>query len=157
MITVRETLTGNSLSKALLGKRRQIETLRSKASQLSGKDRIIFKMYLDGNLSVNEIGKLVGMHGTNVHRRICKIKKRLLFADFITHSNICANIGFTDKALVVDYFVKGLSLSRISAKRNCTLYHTRKVINKIQEKIENRLQQNGGENEPARHNPNYKC
>ena len=112
--------------------RGQIDLLRSRLNLLNGKDKVMMTMYLENGNSFRQIGRLTGVSEARIARRIRGLIKRLIDGQFI----VCLRNRdkFTPEQLTIakDYFLIGLSISKIATKRRRSYYHVRRTIKKIQ-------------------------
>jgi predicted DNA-binding protein YlxM (UPF0122 family) len=115
--------------------RRQLDILRSSAATLSGKDRLIMKMYLENCNSFRQIARLAGVNEVTIARRIQRISNRLMTGSHITSFLHHQNLTEFDMKIANDYFIEGLTHRKITARRNCSIYHVRKTLQKIQRMV----------------------
>ena len=115
--------------------RNEVELLRMRAGMLTGRDRVMMKMYLERGNTFSEMAKLIGIHEANVSRRIRGLARRLIDGKYIR----CLRKGeaFTGFQLGVakDRFLSGLSIEKISVKNGCSVYKVRQVLGEIDEKL----------------------
>ncbi len=106
--------------------------LQSRLNLLDGKDKVLMSMYLENGNSFRQIARLTGISEARIARRIHGLIKRLIDGQFI----VCLRNRdkFTPEQLAIakDYFLIGLSISKIATKRHWSCYHVRRTIKKIQ-------------------------
>jgi transposase-like protein len=109
------------------------ELLRLRGNLLTGEDRALIAMYLDGGETVGRIAKLAGVTPSCIARRIRAITQRL--ADPTYSVCVASNSEFTslELAIVKDHFVRGLSTERIRCNRNLSYHRVRATIRKARE------------------------
>lgn len=112
--------------------RDRIELLRSRASLLTGKDKLLMTMYLENGNSFRQIAQLTGVNEACIARRIYKVTKRLLDGEYITCLRNRDKLTKTEMGIAKDYFLSGLSTKKIAKKHDSTYYRVRKTLKKIQ-------------------------
>jgi len=115
--------------------RARIELLRNRLGLLSGEDRLLMTMYLERENSFRQIARLAGVSDTVIARRINKLTKRLLDGEYISCLRNHNKFGKTDMSIAKDYFLMGLSIKKIAAKRHLTYYRARETIKKIRQTL----------------------
>ena len=116
--------------------RDRIDLLRSRAALLTGRDRLLMTMYLEKGNSFRQMARLAGVNETCIARRIHKVAKRLIDGEYITCLRNRDRFTADELAIAKDYFLLGLSMKKIAAKRHLTYYHTRETMKKIQLLVE---------------------
>ena len=134
--------TSKSTLQNKLEQRDQVELLRSRVNLLNGKDRLIMTMYLENSNSFRQIGRLAGVKDTSIARRIDKIIGRLTNGKYVLCLRSRDKLTVTEMAIAKEYFVLGLSIRKIAAKRRWTYYRASRVIRKIHKTLQNNNQQN---------------
>jgi transposase-like protein len=121
--------------------RGRIELLRSRMNLLKGKDKLLMTMYLENSNSFRQMSRLAGIDETSISRKISRIIKRLTEGRYI----ICLRNRnkFTAKELAIakEYFMLGLSVKQIAARRRWTYYRAYKTVKEIQQRIKNDMQE----------------
>jgi len=115
--------------------RDRIDLLRSRAGLLAGKDKLLMTMYLENGNSFRQIARLAGVSEAAIGRRIRKITKRLLNGEYITCLRSRNEFTKTEMDIAKDYFLLGLSIRKIAARRHCSYYHVRETLKKIQQLV----------------------
>ena len=131
MNRIHENISQDQL-KAKSRYRDRIDLLRSRASLLSGKDRLLMMMYLQNGNTFRQMARLAGVNEASIARRIHKITKRLVDGEYITCLRNREKFTKTEMAIAKDYFLLGLSIRKIATKRHCTYYCARESLKKIQ-------------------------
>jgi hypothetical protein len=116
--------------------RNAIELLRSRAKLLKGNDKILMLMYLDKGNSFRQMACLAGVHERNIARRIYKLARLLIEGEYIYCLRNHKKFSTTELAVAKEYFLNGLSMEKIAAKRHFTLYHVRKILQDIRLKTQ---------------------
>ncbi len=109
-----------------------IELLRSRLNLLSGTDKLLMTMYIEHGNSIRQIARIRGVSETSVARKIRAITKRLtdgLYIDCLRNRN---KLTGCQLAIAKDYYLMGLSMRQIAAKRCWSYYRVRDTINEIQ-------------------------
>ncbi len=111
----------------------RIDLLRCRVGLLTGKDRAMMQMYLNGSGTIGQMARLAGVNEANIARRIHKIVRRLLDGQYITC--LRSRDKFSDEELEIsrDYFVDGLPMIEIADRHEITYYAVRKAMRKIQQ------------------------
>jgi predicted DNA-binding protein YlxM (UPF0122 family) len=112
--------------------RDRIDILRSRVGLLAGKDRLLMTMYLDNGNSFRQMARLVGVNEARIARRIHKVTERLINGEYITCLRNRDRFDEGELDIAKDYFLAGLSMKKIAAKRDSTYYGVRKTLKKIQ-------------------------
>jgi len=123
---------GTDAREALMERRERIDLLRSRASLLTGRDRLLMEMYLENGNTFRQMARLAGVNESSIAKRINKVTKRLLDGEYITCLRNRERLGVAELSMAKDYFLDGLSIRRIAEKRGCTFYQVRKTLLKIQ-------------------------
>lgn len=89
------------------------------------------KMYLEKGNNFRQLALLTGIHERNMARKIEKITKRLINSEYITCLRNRDRFNQAELAVAKEYFLTGLSIRQIAAKRHTTYYQVRKIIDKI--------------------------
>ncbi len=116
--------------------RKEIDLLRSRANLLSGKDKLLMKMYLENSNTFYQMAKLIGVNEVTIARRIHKIIERLIDSEYI----ICLRNRdkFTEKEMNIAkaYFMGGLSIRKIASKHRISIYRIRAILKRVQALVE---------------------
>ena len=116
--------------------RDRIELLRKRVNLLAGKDKAMMTMYLDNGNTFYQMGKMLEVNEVTVARKIRRIIGRLTDGRYM----IClSNKGkFTPMEMNIakDHFLLGLSIRKISLKRELSYYLVRARLNRIKEFVE---------------------
>jgi len=116
--------------------RDRMEVLSSRVELLSGKDKLLMTMYLRNGNSFRQMARLAGVNESHIARRIRKIMKRLLDDKYITCLRNRDQFTTTEMVISKDYFLSGLSMKKITAKRHLSYYRVRQTLKKIEAVIE---------------------
>ncbi len=112
--------------------RDRIDLLRSRVNLLTGQDRLLMTMYLENGNSFRQMARLAGVNEANIARRIHKVTKRLIDGEYITCLRNRDKLTDTELAVAKSYFLTGLSIRKIAAKKHFTYYRIRQTLKKIQ-------------------------
>jgi predicted DNA-binding protein YlxM (UPF0122 family) len=112
--------------------RDRIELVRSRVGLLSGKDRLLMTMYLENGNSFRQLARLAGVNEANIARKIRRLIRRLTGSEYVMCLRNRQKFTRTELMVARDHFIHGWPLRKIAAKRNCTFYHVRKIVNKVQ-------------------------
>ena len=106
------------------------ELLRLRGTLLTGRDRALIEMYLDNGETVRRIATLAAVTPSCVARRIRTITQRLVDPTYPVCLANRQNFTTTELRIVKEYFVRGLSIQRISRRRRLSRHRIRKAIRK---------------------------
>jgi len=124
-------LTDNN-QKETLELRNSVEIIRSRAKLLDEPDRTLIITYLDNENSFRQIAKLIGVNEVTIARRIKKIMRRLENNISKTAHKKLTTLDAKERKIARDYFIKGLSLRKLSKKYRATRYKVRKIISIVE-------------------------
>jgi predicted DNA-binding protein YlxM (UPF0122 family) len=108
-----------------------IELIRSRLNLLSGTDKLMMTMYIEHGNSFRQIARIRGVSETSVARRIRAISKRLTDGPYIACVRSRDKLTSRQLAIAKDYYLMGLSMRQIAAKRRWSYYRVRDTINEI--------------------------
>ena len=116
-------------------RRDMADLLRSRAHLLCGNDRSLVQMYLEHGNSFRQIACLAGVAPCTVGRRIRRIVRRL--EDETYPLCLAGRDDFTGRemALIKDYFVRGLMMTRISREHGVSYHHVRRTVRKARKYV----------------------
>ncbi len=108
------------------------DLLRSRLILLDGKDKVLMSMYLENGNSFRQIARLTGISEARIARRIHGLTKRLIDGQFIVCLRNRDKFTTEQMTIAKDYFLIGLSISKIATTRRRSCYHVRQTIKNIQ-------------------------
>jgi predicted DNA-binding protein YlxM (UPF0122 family) len=117
--------------------RDQIDLLRSRLNLLNGKDKVMMTMYLENGNSFRQIARLTGVSEARIARRIRGLTKRLIGGQYIVCLRNRNKFSKIQMTIARDYFLTGLSIKKIAAKRHKSIYNVRKLLRKISSVLKN--------------------
>ncbi len=112
--------------------RDRADLLRNRLDMLSGKDKLLMKMYWENGNSLRQISRLAGVNRATIGRRINKLTERLMEGQYITCLRNRNRFTKREMAIAKDYFMLGMSMKKIADKRNRSYYQVRQTLEKIQ-------------------------
>jgi len=112
--------------------RDRIDLLRSRASLLTGRDKVLMTMYLENGNSFRQLARLAGVSETNIARRIRKLTRGLTDGKYITCIRNRERFTGIEMSIAKDYFLTGLSMKKTASKRRLSYYCVRETLKKIQ-------------------------
>ena len=115
--------------------RDRIDLLRSRVGLLTGKDKLLMTMYLKNGNSFRQMARLVGVNEATIARRIHKVTKRLIDGEYITCLRSRDKFTSAEMNIAKDYFLLGVSITKIAGKRHFSRYVVRKALKKIQQLV----------------------
>jgi len=114
----------------------RIDLLRSRATLLTGKDRLLMTMYLDNANTFRQMARLSGVNEANIARRIHKIIKRLIDGEYITCLRNREIFSNAEMVIAKQYLLLGWSIRKIASEQGCSYYRARKSLKKIQRLVQ---------------------
>lgn len=135
-----ETIHENISQKMLENKNRhrdEIDLLRSRLNLLDGTEKVLMTMYIENGNSFRQIARLLGVNETSIARRIHGLMERLISGEYISCLRNCGKFSRHQMEIARDYFLMGLSIRKIAAKRHQSYYHVHKILGEIQSLIKN--------------------
>ncbi len=113
-------------------RRDHTDLLRSRLCLLEGKEKVMMTMYVENGNSFRQIARLLGVSEASISRRIHALMKRLVDGEYITCLRARGKLNPDQIRIARDYFLLGLSVSNVAAKRCTSCYRVRQTIKKIQ-------------------------
>lgn len=112
-------------------RRGEVEMLRSRLNLLTDMDKLLMTMYIEHGNSIRQIARIRGATETSIARKIHTITRRLTDGPYI--DCLRSRDKLTDRQLSIakDYFLVGLSIRRIAAKRHWSYYRVRNNLIEI--------------------------
>ena len=108
----------------------RLDLLRSRVDLLSGKDKLLMKMYLENGNSFRQMAELSGVSATSISRRIYRLIERLINSEYIVCVRNRREFIRSELTVAKDYFLMGMSQRRIAKKRKMSVYRVRKILKK---------------------------
>ena len=108
-----------------------IELLRSRLNLLAGTDKLLMTMYIEHGNSIRQIARIRGASESSVARRIHAITNRLADGPYIDCLRNRDKLTRRQLAVAKDYYLMGLSIRRIAAKRCWSYYRVREALIEI--------------------------
>ncbi len=130
---------------------RTVDLLRTRVNMLTGKDRVLMKMYLENGAGFRQISRLAGISEEVVARRIRSVTRRLAEGQYLNCLRHRSELSTMELHVAKDYFLRGLSMRGVAAKRQLTYYRVRETLGKIQRLLGESVQLTG------KHQSNTKC
>jgi len=123
--------------------RGRIELLKSRLNLLNGTDKLLMTMYIKHGNSIRQIARIRCASEASIARRIRAVSERLADGPYIDCLRCRDKLTARQLAVAKDYYLMGLSIRRIAAKRRWSYYRVREVLGEIQSII-NHLQRRTG-------------
>lgn len=119
------------ISGARLPCRENLDLLLNRVSLLGGQDKAIMTMYFERGNSMCQIAQVAGVTQSCIARRIRKLTDRLVNGLYVTCLRNRRRFTKHEMSVARDYFLAGLSIREIAAKRCSTYYQIRKTLIRI--------------------------
>jgi predicted DNA-binding protein YlxM (UPF0122 family) len=116
--------------------RDRVEVLKNRASLLAGKDKALMTMYLENGNSFYQMAQLAGVSESTIARRIHKLTRRLIDGRYMTCLRNREKFTKKEMEIAADYFLRGLSLRKIAAKRGWSYYSVYEGMKRIRRFVE---------------------
>ena len=127
--------------------REHVNTLISRSSYLDDMDKTLIRLYLVDGYSISEIALVAGISPCRVSRRLKRLLKRIRSSEYISYLRIHLRLRGIERRIGRDYFLRGISMQRISLETGCSLYRVRQIITGI--RIKSRRQRFCSSQPPA--------
>jgi len=127
----KHTEISESLLKKSQKQRERLDLLRTRLDLLTGKDKLLMVMYLENGNSFRQLARLTGASESSIGRKIYRLTKRLVDGPYIVCLRNRSKFTRTEMAVAKDYYLTGLSMKTIAARRNWSYYRARKTIKRI--------------------------
>jgi|GEM_PF-628946 len=114
----------------------RLDLLRNRVSLLDGQDKAIMTTYLERGNSMCQIAQLAGVTESCIARRIRKLTDRLVDGLYVACLRNRRRFTRLEMTIARDYFLAGLSIREIAAKRRSTYYRIRKTLIRIRQILE---------------------
>jgi hypothetical protein len=117
--------------------RRAGELLRDRLHLLSGRDKILMSMYLDGQ-RISELAALLGVSTSALRRKLKKLAAALSgqkCTDYLLALRNRDKFSSLELAIARDRLIRGLSIKRIARRRKTTYYRSYRMVCKIERSI----------------------
>lgn len=124
--------------------REQVSLLLDRLDLLEGRAKVMMKMHFENGSSFRQIARLLGVSETSVARRIHRISDRLLDGRYIVCLRNRHRLTRDQLAVAKDYFLRGLSQSKISETKRLSLYRVGRTLREIQNVIDEAQQLSRG-------------
>jgi predicted DNA-binding protein YlxM (UPF0122 family) len=95
---------------------------------LSGTDKVLMTMYIQNGISFRQIASIRGVSETSVARHVRKIAKRLTDGEYIRCLRNSEKLTPAQMAIAKDFFLTGLAMTRIAAKRCSSVHRVRRTL-----------------------------
>ena len=104
------------------------DILRARACLLTGADRTLVELCLEQGGNYHQIASVAGLSSTTVARRMQRVIRRLTDETCPACLNQHGRFSEEELAVIRDYFVRGVPMSRISRRRRATYYRVRAIV-----------------------------
>ncbi|HEV58379.1 MAG TPA: hypothetical protein ENN87_12940 [Phycisphaerales bacterium] len=128
----------------------EVELVRRRAEVLNPSDRSLLVLYLEQGGRLADIARVAGVSEGVISRRIRRLRRSLTEGRYMACLRRRDRLTPAQLALARDYFLEGLGIGRISAKRGLTTYRVRQVIRTLERIAGEELGQDGSSGRTAR-------
>jgi len=116
--------------------RDRVEVLKNRASLLGGRDKALMRMYLENGNSFYQMAQLAGVNESTIARRIHKLVRRLIDGKYMACLRNREKFSKKEMKIAADYFLRGLSMRKIAAKRGWSYYSVYESMKRIRRFVE---------------------
>jgi DNA-directed RNA polymerase specialized sigma subunit len=109
----------------------RVDMLRMRSRLLGQQDRAIVEMVFRSGYRPTQIARAMGVHPSNVTRRIGKIVRRLAGGEYLDCLRGHERFSEMDKAVAREFFLRDRSMNEIAIKLGLTRYGVRRVLSRI--------------------------
>jgi DNA-directed RNA polymerase specialized sigma subunit len=106
----------------------RMDLLRMRSGLLRVQERAILEMVFRGGYRPTHIARAMGLHPSNVSRRITKIVRRLAGGEYLSCLRQRERFSETELAMAREYYLRGRSLNAIAAKLGLSRYGVRRLL-----------------------------
>lgn len=113
----------------------RIELLKNRCDLLSGPNRVMLRLFLEGNLNASQLARMVGVSQSTITKRTKKLLGGLdgKYILCLRHQD-----KLTAEQMVVAQwrFVEKFSIKKIAGLLQCSLYQIRKIVSHLEQFIQ---------------------
>ena len=113
----------------------ETELLHERIALLAGSDKAMMTMYMEKGISVRQIARLLGTTESRIARRIRKLTANLIDGEYLECLRTRERFTRNQLDIARDYFLSGMSIRIIAARRRRSCYYIRKVVSNIHEQV----------------------
>ncbi len=110
---------------------KSLELVQGRTNMLSGQDRALLKMYIEKGASFAAMARLAGTDEQRIARRVRRIARRLIDGLYVNCVRRTGKLNIVELGVLRDYFLTGLPLKMIAAKRGLTHHRARKTLKRV--------------------------
>lgn len=130
--------------------RKSLELVQGRTNMLTGEDRSLLKMYIEKGTSFAEMARLAGTGEQRIARRVRRIVGRLIDGRYVNCVRRPGKLNIEELGVSRDYFLTGLPLKSIAAKRGLTYHRARKTLKRVRRILGENLQRTCPARDPLR-------
>lgn len=112
----------------------RMELLRMRSGLLRVQERAMLEMVFRGGYRPTHIARAMGMHPSNVSRRIAKIVRRLAGGEYLLCLRQRERFSEAELSMAREYYLRGRSLNAIGAKLGLSRYGVRRLLASLEAK-----------------------
>ena len=112
----------------------RMDLLRMRSGLLRVQERAMLEMVFRGGYRPTHIARAMGLHPSNVSRRIAKIVRRLAGGEYVLCLRKGERFSEPELAMAREYYLRGRSLNAIGAKLGLSRYGVRRMLASLEAK-----------------------
>jgi DNA-binding MarR family transcriptional regulator len=112
----------------------RVDLLRMRSGLLRAQERAMLEMVFRGGYRPTHIARAMGMHPSNVSRRITKIVRRLAGGEYLACLRQRERFSETELVMAREYYLRVRSLNEIAAKLGLSRYGVRQLLASLEAK-----------------------
>jgi len=112
----------------------RMDLLRMRSGLLRVQERAMLEMVFRGGYRPTHIARAMGLHPSNVSRRITKIVRRLAGGEYLSCLRQRERFSEPELAMAREYYLRGRSLNAIAAKLGLSRYGVRRLLASLEAK-----------------------
>jgi DNA-binding CsgD family transcriptional regulator len=112
----------------------RMDLLRMRSGLLRVQERAMLEMVFQGGYRPTHIARAMGLHPSNVSRRITKIVRRLAGGEYLSCLRRPERFSEAEMGMAREYYLRGRSLNAIALKLGLSRYGVRRLLASLEAK-----------------------
>jgi DNA-binding MarR family transcriptional regulator len=112
----------------------RVDLLRMRSGLLRVQERAILEMVFRAGYRPTHIARAMGLHPSNVSRRITKIVRRLAGGEYLACLRRWERFSEVELSMAREYYLRGRSMNAIAAKLGLSRYGVRRLLASLEAK-----------------------